>query len=130
MESAINTNSAVNQTLRHHIIDVSTNKVWVDEDVIVATADYLQRQIYIFVAASSASPLVYSLTKVLPHCCLIQLAYYEPGHYRAILNVNNAQHSNQPSTITACTLPDPQQPLLVNLSPVDNDAQMMHYSLS
>ena len=90
MKSAIITNSAVNQTLRQHIIEVSTNKVWVGEDVIVATADYLQKQIYIFVAASSASPLVYSPTKVLPHYCLIQLAYYEPEHYQAILHTNNA----------------------------------------
>ncbi len=39
MEPAIITNLAVNQTLRQHIIDVYTNKVWVDEDVIVASAD-------------------------------------------------------------------------------------------
>ena len=98
--------------------------------MIAATADYPQRQIFIFVAAGSASPLVYSPTKVLPHCCLIRLVYYEPGHYRAILNVINAQHSHQPSTMAACILSDSQQPLLVNLPPVDSDGQLMQDSLN
>ena len=39
MESAIINNSTVYQTLRHHIIDVSTNKVWVGEDMIATTVD-------------------------------------------------------------------------------------------
>ena len=58
------------------------------------------------------------------------IAYYEPGHYREVLNVNNAQNSHQPSTMAACTLPDSQQPLLVNLPPVDNDGQLTHNSLN
>ena len=124
MESIIITNSAVNETLRQHIIDLSTNKVWVGENAIVALRTTCKSRLIFFVAAGSAPPLVYLPTKVLPHCCPIRLAYYEPEHYQAVLNANNAQHCHQPSTTTACTLLDSQQPLFFNLPPMDNDVQL------
>jgi hypothetical protein len=62
------------------------DKVWAGEDVILAAADYLQRDIHVFIAAEQASPLVYSAgVTVLPP---VRIAFTEPGHYQAVLDMD------------------------------------------
>jgi OTU domain-containing protein 3 len=62
------------------------DKVWAGEDVILAAADYLQRDIHVFIAAEQASPLVYSagVTALPP----VRIAFTEPGHYQAVLDMD------------------------------------------
>ena len=54
---------------------------WVGEDGILATADYLKRQIVVFFALSSASPIVYTPVSHVADPAPIMVAFFEPGHY-------------------------------------------------
>ena len=62
---------------------------WVGEDVILAIAEYLQRQRCVFFALDTASPLTYSLTAS-DTCGVvsdpIRIAFYEPGYFRAVVS--------------------------------------------
>ena len=51
--------------------------VWVTEDVIVAAADYLRRNIIIYISATQSSPLVLSTS---PFGDSLTIALYKPGY--------------------------------------------------
>ncbi len=69
------------------------DKVWAGEDVVLAAADYLQRDIHVFIAAEQASPLVYSTgVTALPPVCI---AFTEPGHYQAVVDMDVAGMSSR-----------------------------------
>ncbi len=70
--------------LSKHVNNISKNGVWVGESVIVAAADYLQREIDVYIAAASVSPLVYSPHPEATQNSPLRLAFYEPGHFRAV----------------------------------------------
>ena len=73
-----------------------TNSEWDGEDVIKAAASYLQRDIKVFILAVESAPLIYTAPSSIgvqtPVCCL---AFYEPGHYRAVIENVSAQPLNQ-----------------------------------
>ncbi len=73
--------------LRKRAADVACDGHWPGEDVIVATANSLQRTIQIYLAAGANSPRLYSPQpasgKVMPP---LKLAFLEPGHYNAVVN--------------------------------------------
>ena len=54
---------------------------WAGEDIVLVVADFLQRDIYVYIDCESISPLVYSPTFYRPTGPQILLAFYEPGHY-------------------------------------------------
>ncbi len=59
---------------------------WVGEDAILATADYLKRNISIFLSSTIVSPITYypsSCTSVRPP---VRVAFYEPEHYAAVVD--------------------------------------------
>lgn len=75
---------SVSSRVQRHIEDVRRSGTWVSEDVIVAAAACLRRAIHVYLAAGKFSPRIYNSpagSSLLP----ILLAFYEPGHYRAVL---------------------------------------------
>ena len=78
--------------LKIHTNDISKNEEWVSEDAIVATGDYLQREMHVFLAKSNAvsPPLIYS-PQTFVQAPPVLLAYYEPGHYKAIVGMSGSK---------------------------------------
>ena len=73
--------------VRRRIDKIATDGNWVGEDIILAMADYLQRQICVFFASDTVSPLINSPTAS-DTCGVvsdpIRIAFYEPSHFRAV----------------------------------------------
>ena len=72
---------------RRRIGKIATGDNWVREDVILAIADYLQRQICVFFASDTALPLTNLPTASDTYDIVndrIRIAFYEPGHFRAV----------------------------------------------
>ncbi len=88
-----------------HMSSISTVGTWVGEDVILAAANYLSRPIYVYTAAESSSPLIYSPSKCLHE--FISVAFYEPGHYRAVkmstMSVTGLSASPSSHQFNTCT---------------------------
>ena len=71
-------------TVRQYYVDIMTGGKWVGEDVIAMMADYLRREIHVFlyvgVGAGSTSPMKYlSVSSATEQPLLI--AFYEPEPY-------------------------------------------------
>ena len=79
------TSSADFESFRQLAASVSKDRKWVGEDVIVATANYMQRQIQAYFASATASSLKYSpqLATLLSTLSIL-IAFYEPGNYRVV----------------------------------------------
>lgn len=77
------------QTVRQQLENQRIVGTWAGEDMIVAAADFLKRpvHIYTFTTQTCSSPLVYSPvnggTVSTPLC----LAFYLPGHYKAVCSI-------------------------------------------
>ena len=65
---------------------ISQQGVWPGEDILPIAASYLQRDLHIFLANFTTWPLIYSadIQQTLP-LSPITLAFYEPGHYKAVI---------------------------------------------
>jgi hypothetical protein len=71
--------------------------VWVGENVIKAAAHFLQREIHVFIPSAAISPLSYKPGTILTTLEVVRLGFYEPGHYRAVVEQhipNDGQHLN------------------------------------
>ena len=66
-----------------HSIDTGTDGKWVSEDAILCAADYLRRDIHVYLAAGN-SPFIYSPQSGPPTFNALSIASYEPGHYSAV----------------------------------------------
>ena len=66
-----------------HIIDTGTDGIWVGEDAILCAADYLRRDMHVYLAAGK-SPFIYSPQSGSPTFNALSIAFYEPGHYSAV----------------------------------------------
>jgi OTU-like cysteine protease len=73
---------------------INANGIWVGEDAILAAADYLKRDIHVFIAAVRASPLIYSPLTTASDLSPIKVAFYEPGHYRAVLPISQSSSTS------------------------------------
>ncbi len=60
---------------------------WAAEDAILATANFLQRDIIIYISTQQISPLIYNATIFGPKQQPVKLAFYEPGHYCPVFDV-------------------------------------------
>ena len=79
-----------------YINSIGRDCIWVGKDVILAAADYLRRDIFVYLAANDTSPQVYSprvMVPVEPH----KIAFYEPGHFRVVYDKYASFHSSQPN---------------------------------
>ncbi len=72
------------QDIHAHVENIKKDGVYVGEDVIVASASCLGRNICVYIASIKSSPLVYKppYEAKLSQVCL---AFYEPDHYRAVI---------------------------------------------
>ena len=89
---------------RRRIDEITIGGNWVSKDVILAMADYLQRQICIFLASNTASPLTYSLTALDTYGVVndpIRIAFYEPGHFWAVVRKICSKPTANPATMDA-----------------------------
>ena len=80
-QDSISTEDATACRLRAEYIRQDGN--WVGEDIIPVAAEYLKRDIHVFVAFANISPLVYSSSSLV--LSPVVLAFYEPGHYKSVL---------------------------------------------
>jgi OTU-like cysteine protease len=76
--------------LRKRAAIVGRDGEWAGEDVILTTSAFLQRDIHVYLAGANSSPMIYS---PLVHSMSkpINIAFYEPGHYRAVIEKNLSQ---------------------------------------
>ena len=79
---------------------------WAGEDIVLVAADFLQRDIYVYIAREFISPHLYFPTLFRSTGPSVQLAFYEPGHYcdlvQSLLAISNGQAAivNLPVKIT------------------------------
>jgi OTU domain-containing protein 5 len=71
--------------LHKHATVVAKTGTWVGEDVILAAACNLLRPIHVYIAACNSSPLIYAPSMVSTDSLPLLLAFYEPGHYRSVV---------------------------------------------
>jgi predicted DCC family thiol-disulfide oxidoreductase YuxK len=74
---------------------VSRDQAWPGEDVILATAACLKRHLHIYVAGARDVPSRYSSDVTSSGAPPLTLAFYEPGHYRAVIT--------SPCTLPSCS---------------------------
>lgn len=72
-------------------LNTSISGSWPGEDVIKASAHYLQRQVFIY-TASPTSPLIYEPIANLAEP--LRLGFYEPGHYQAVVSAHQSASSD------------------------------------
>ena len=68
-----------------HINNIKNNEIWVGEDVVLATSKFLRHELHVYIAAEASSLLIYAPSTLDQSLPPISLAFYEPGHYRAVL---------------------------------------------
>ena len=73
-----------------------TDATWAGEESIVAAADYLHRPIHLYKYCSSSDmlPVIHSPKNNNIKYSPIFLAFYEPGHYKSVINVNQTHFDN------------------------------------
>ncbi len=81
-------------SLSEHVKNMRTSGVSVGEDTIVALADICCRDIHVYMA--STNTLVYHQSEGLPIASPLRLAFFEPGHYMAVVDI-------PPSATTLCS---------------------------
>ena len=88
--------SADHVALRKHAADVMKGGTWVREDVILAMAEYLEWQIHVFmhVDGNGSLPKIYSPSTNSTKQASLRIAFYEPGHYRLVFDINSTPHLN------------------------------------
>ena len=92
----VNVSSPDSDALLRAVADVARDGSWVGEDVIAATAEYLQRIIHVYFAASSASPRIYSPLHQSSQCSTsspLLVAFYEPGHFRSVRHMDTVDQA-------------------------------------
>ena len=55
--------------------------MWASEEVILASASNMQRDILVYMAVNKISPIVYSPILIGPKLQPIRVGFFEPGHY-------------------------------------------------
>ena len=84
MEAGTKPALLMDKAVRAHITNVCTDGKWAGEDVLLCAADLLKQEIHLYIAADKFSPIVYK-PRTGPFSDVICLAFYEPGHYRAVM---------------------------------------------
>ena len=83
-----------------HVERLSTNGIAAGEDAISALADVCNRDIYVY-SARANEPFIYKPSSKQSNCSPVQIAFYEPGHYKTVIKSSNdhasPQKSEQPS---------------------------------
>ena len=77
--------------------------VWVTEDIILAAAEYLHCNINIYISVKQFSPLVYPPSSGSNQESIV-VAFYEPGHYMAVVKNASITISVYPQHSSAKTI--------------------------
>ena len=77
-----------NHSFAEHLKVIRTPDKAVGEDMIIALAKFFKCCIKVHIAHSE--PLIYQPLTSIVSDCSVNIAFYEPGHYRAVLPIDNA----------------------------------------
>ena len=80
--------SSSTESFLQRAVEVRKCGTWANEDITLATADYLKQDSHVITANRTTAPLVYS-PSIPSNKNPILIAFYEPGHYRAVTRVFN-----------------------------------------
>ena len=83
LNSLTNTSPDDNKSLSDYIQSVRTSGVTVGKEIILAMAEVIHCDIYVYVAYTES--LVYKPIRELTEGKLITIAFYEPGHYHTVI---------------------------------------------
>ena len=72
------------QEVRAHVAKMKQDRVYVGEDVIVASASCLSHDIYAYISSRKSSPVEYK-SSTGASLSQVSVAFYEPDHYRAVM---------------------------------------------
>ncbi len=91
----------IDASTRRQIENMRIERTWAGEEAIVSTASYLRRPVHIYTYASNCDllPLMYSHPKCDDGAIPIRLAFYLPGHYRAVVPIVSDHLQELPVTI-------------------------------
>ena len=99
--ASLDLSSLQDKSISCHIKEVCMPGKWVGEDAILCAADFLKRDIHVYIAAERFSPVIYSPRSTSTSSDAIYIAFYEPGHYRAVKHkpdgncfLNHSSHIN------------------------------------
>ena len=98
--------SDIISVIHSHIASTGRDTTEVGKDVIAATAEHLQREIHLYFASVIGSPRVFfpSLESFGPWFSPFLIAFYEPGHFKAIAKIQDAQPATSPTSISSPTV--------------------------
>jgi OTU domain-containing protein 5 len=85
-----------NSSFTAHLANLRSLGNSVGEDAIIALAEVTQREIHVY--AAYVNPLIYRPTNLKCDQEPVRIAFYEPGHYKAVL------HSQQEHSVTGLRL--------------------------
>ncbi len=87
------------QPFSDHVLSVSGNGVAVGEDAIVALANVCRREVHVYIAY--ADPLIYKPNDGIIVGNPVSLAFFEPGHYRAVVHTPIRPETSSPTSGTS-----------------------------
>lgn len=88
-------------SLRKRAAEVAKDKFWPGEDIILASANFLQQTIQVYLAHGISSPISYSPSTTSSKSPL-SIAFFEPGHYKAVVPSSLSCNSSRPGGMTSC----------------------------
>ena len=87
------------ESVRQQLADMITAGVWAGEEMVIATAVYLRRQVHVYTYKTDASfcPRVYGP----PGQCAdglssVRVAFFLPGHYQAVESLSRRSAAKYP----------------------------------
>ena len=91
-------------SLRKRAAEVAKDGVWPGEDILLASANFLHQTIRVYLAHGVSSPISYSpsTTSSKPP---LSIAFFEPGHYRAVVPNCNSVNAGVQSLSSCCGAP-------------------------
>jgi hypothetical protein len=78
------------KTFRDHIAALRNNGVEAGQDAILAISEVCQREVHVYMAYMQ--PEKYCPSNGVVSGEPIRIAFYEPGHYRAVVSAGNCQY--------------------------------------
>ena len=80
--------------LRQRAQEVAADGFWPGEDIVLAASDFLKRPILVYAAHGNSSPIQYLPSSSINTLSPISVAFFEAGHYMAVISALNEQQGN------------------------------------
>ena len=88
MDGLVYKSSGDNRSFAEHLKIIRTLGKAVSEDMIIANTKFCYCNIKVHI--TNSEPLVHQPLKSVVSDCCVNIVFYEPGHYRAVLPIDNA----------------------------------------